>query len=118
MVYKIKELQEHFCNKVLKCAQRLQLTENNESHRLPPVEYSSELFGEELLSCIEHLPAAQVCDLVIVFESQQDYTRILTYMSVFSCIENCKYSIYYSNTLTCALGFNAINNNYGTWYSF
>ena len=66
---KLADLEEYFCNTVLTSASRLQSTngdpiENSTSQSLS-LTFSCEKFGEELLKCIERLPASQVIHLII-----------------------------------------------------
>ena len=64
MANKLPDLEKHFCEKVLTCASRLQSANGSEKSfclEFPvSLRFSAESFGEELLRCIENLPAAQV----------------------------------------------------------
>ena len=58
----LSKLEEHF-NSVLKCASRLQSETQEVAMETPlplSVTFSGEKFGEELLKCVEALPASQV----------------------------------------------------------
>jgi len=62
---KIVDLEAHFCNEVLKCASRLQMdgngtTETSQLDTSLSLKFTPEKFGEEFLTCIKDLPAAQV----------------------------------------------------------
>jgi len=68
METKLEDLKVHFFDEVLTCAAKLQPANNADStgnkSQLPDipfsVNYTPEDFGEELLTCIKDLPAAQV----------------------------------------------------------
>jgi len=63
MIAQLPELETHFCEKVLACALRLQsanVEDQSSSDIAVSVGFSATSFGEELLRCIENMPAAQV----------------------------------------------------------
>jgi len=89
---KLPDLKAHFCEKVLTCASRLQCANASQcSSELPvSLRFSPDSFGEELLRCLENLPAAQVnsdeCNAI----TPLIYVRFV-YLHIDSDILSCQY---------------------------